>query len=703
MKKRTSLTLLGAIVLTLSAAANDVTDFCTGWTFRKMPATADAMQNAAQWNAVWDSVAIPHTWNATDMQQRVNSFYQGTAYYRKHFNAPEAWKGKTVVVRFEGVGSCCEVYVNNQLVDSHKGAYGAFTCNIGAALRYGSDNEIVVRADNASRADVIPVNHNLFGVYGGIYRPVSLIVAEACHIDVENAASPGVTIRQKKVSTSKAVVSVATELCNTSRQAQPLRLVTTIADAAGRVVATETKSLNLSPMGTEPTEAELTISRPHLWQGREDPYLYKVSVRLEQDGRIIDEAVQPLGLRTIEIRAGEGVFLNGRRYPMYGVARHQDHWGKGSALTRRDHDEDLALIMEVGATTVRLAHYQQSDYFYSRCDSLGLLVWAEIPFVNRVTGKEWDNAHTQLQELIRQSRNHPSIYIWGLHNEVYQPHAYTASLTASLHRLAKTEDPTRPTVSVNGYGHAEHPVNMQADVQGMNRYYGWYERKIKDIDAWVEGLEKNYPDMPLMLTEYGADGNTAHQTEKLGESLDWSKPFYPETFMTKTHEYQWSVIARHPYILASYVWNMFDFACPMWERGGVAARNMKGLITFDRTVKKDAFYWYKANWNSEPMVYLTQRRNTNREQRVTSVTIYSNCGTPRLWLNGKPLPSPRQGYTAVHYVLDDVTLADGDNVIRTSVTDKNGKEHTDEITWHYAGEQSRSAEQGHNDKEHSGF
>lgn len=447
----------------------------------------------------------------------------------------------------------------------------------------------------------------------------------------------------------------------------------------------------------------MQLSKPHLWQGREDPYLYKVTVRILQNGKVTDESVQPLGLRNIEIKPGKGVWLNGKRYPMYGVTRHQDRWGKGSALSKADHDEDLAMIMDVGATTIRLAHYQQSDYFYSRCDSLGLLVWAEIPFVNRVTGQEWDNAHTQLRELIRQSYNHPSIYIWGLHNEVYTPHAYTADLTSSLHELAKQEDPDRLTASVNGYGHADHPVNMNADIQGMNRYFGWYERKIKDINGWVEGLEKNYPSMPLMLTEYGADGNIRQQTEYLGESLNWGDPFYPETFETKVHEYQWSVIAKHPYILASYLWNMFDFGCPMWERGGVPARNMKGLVTIDRKVKKDAYYWYKANWSKSPVLYLTQRRNTDRERRVTSITVYSNVGQPKVFLNGQELEGIHKGFTDVHYVIDNVTLKDGENIVTTTTTDKQGNKLSDEIRWQYTGEKRRSARQGNNNAEHAGF
>ena len=497
-------------------------------------------------------------------------------------------------------------------------------------------------------------------------------------------------------------MSVKVKLDNATLAPVPLELENAIYTREGKLVKTHRQSFDLTPQGVQSYVSHFKISNPHLWQGREDPYLYKVVSRLKQGGQVIDEVVQPLGLRKYEAIAGKGFFLNGKKYPMYGVTRHQDWWGLGSALTNKEHDFDLAQIMEVGATTVRFAHYQQSDYIYSRCDTLGLVIWAEIPFVNRVTGQEWDNVHQQMRELIRQSFNHPSIYVWGIHNEVYHPHGYTAALTQSVHDLCKLEDPDRYTVAVNGYGHVEHPVNENTDIQGMNRYFGWYEKKIQDIKPWVEKMEKEYPWQRLMLTEYGADANIEHQTEILGDALNWGSDFYPETFQTKTHEYQWSIIAQHPYILASYLWNTFDFAVPMWKRGGVDARNMKGLITFDRKTRKDSFYWYKANWSKEPVLYLTQRRNTERERKETSVTVYSNLGTPRVYLNGRELEGIRKGYTDVHYVFDKVTLAEGRNVLKAVIT-SDGKEYTDEIVWNYNGDRVRQADSYEHKKEHAGW
>ncbi|RHL09350.1 MULTISPECIES: glycoside hydrolase family 2 protein [Bacteroides] len=683
-------------------SARDVISFNGGWEFKKGPFGTEAMQVAQKWSGDWEKVEIPHTWNAKDMQVKEASFYEGDAYYRKKYMFPESMKGKRIFLRFEGVGSCAEVYINGYLAGTHKGAYSAFACEISGQVKFGQENEIIVKADNTARPDVIPVNHNLFGVYGGIYRPVWLVVTESCNIVVTDYASPGVYVTQKNVSKRSAEVTVKVKLDNGSLTPVQSELENTIYDAQGKQVKTHRQSFLLTPQGTQAYSSTFKLNNPHLWQGREDPYLYKVVSRLWQDGKVIDEMVQPLGLRNYEIVAGKGFFLNGKKYPMYGVTRHQDWWGVGSALKNEHHDFDLATIMDLGATTVRFAHYQQSDYLYSRCDTLGLIIWAEIPFVNRVSGKEWENAHQQMRELVRQSFNHPSIYIWGTHNEVYHPHGYTASLTQSLHDLCKTEDPDRYTVSVNGYGHADHPVNQNTDVQGMNRYFGWYEKKIQDIEPWVEKLEKEYPWQKLMLTEYGADANIEHQTEYLGDALNWGKPFYPETFQTKTHEYQWSVIANHPYIIASYLWNTFDFAVPMWKRGGVPARNLKGLVTFDRKIKKDSYFWYKANWSKEPVLYLTQRRNVNREKKETAVAVYSNIGTPKVYLNGKELTGIRKGYTDVHYVFDKVILEPGKNILKATVF-SGGKEYTDEIEWMYNGEMKREADFYENQKEHAGW
>lgn len=693
--------VISAILLStqlISAQSRTETAFNDSWQFKKGPFSSDQIKFMTDWETKWEDVKIPHTWNADDMQKQHNKFYAGEAYYRKEFTPDLDLKDKQIFIRFEGVGSVADLYLNGVFIGEHKGGYSAFAFNITKELKFGEQNSLLLKVDNASRPDVIPVNHSLFGVFGGIHRPVSLIVTNSTHIAVADHASSGVYISQSDVSSRSADIDLKVKLRNADVCTKQIKLETSIFDADGKIITTKSSNIDLSPSGIKTFNHKLKLKKPHLWNGKKDPYLYRVETVLSENGKILDKVIEPLGVRSILVKAGEGVFLNGEKYPMYGVCRHQDWWGVGNALEKKHHDADLDFIMEIGATTIRLAHYQQSDYFYSRCDSLGLLVWAEVPFVNRVSGKEADNAKSQLRELIRQSYNHPSIYIWGLHNEVYKPHEYTAQLTRDMHDLAKSEDPGRYTVAVNGYGTMEHPVNLNADIQGINRYFGWYEKTIQDIEGWVEGLEQNYPDQPVMLTEYGADSNVEHQTEILGNSIKWWSDFFPETYQTKMHEIQWGVIAKHPYLTASYLWNMFDFSVPMWKRGGVEARNMKGLITIDRKIKKDAFFWYKANWSDQPVVYITQRRNVNREKKITSVTVYSNRGVPSLTVNGEVKSNFKMGETDVHYIFENIELKVGVNIVEATT-----ETETDKIEWIYSKEDSREGESYLNTKQHSGF
>lgn len=615
--------------------------FNDGWSFRKGPFTGDPVLFPEQLERGWTEVEIPHTWNAVDMQNDRNNYYAGETYYQKIYR-PTGLADKRIYLRFEGVASVADVYVNRKFAGNHKGAYSAFVVEITHLLDHEAPNEILVRVDNTPRPDVIPVNNTLFGVYGGIYRPVSLVTTGKLNISVTDHASPGVYISQKEVSAKSATISVRTKIENTNATARVAELVTTVYEADGTVKVRGAIPVTVPPQGRHFFEQELTLRNPHLWQGLEDPYLYRVEVALYEDGRKIDEVIQPLGVRTFELKAGDGMYLNGRKVPMYGVCRHQDWFGLGSALKEENHDTDLEIIREIGATTIRLAHYQQSEYFYSKCDSIGFMVWAEIPFVNRVSTKEAENARTQLVELIRQNYNHPSIYIWGLHNEVYAPYDYTVALTRDLHDLAKTEDPYRYTVSVSGYSKVDQTSNLNADVQGINHYFGWYGGRIGDIEQWVEGMERDFPGYMVMFSEYGAEANVDQQEENPIDVGRYFSQFYPETFSTKFHEIQWGVISRHPYLVASYIWNMFDFATPATTQGGVEARNMKGLVTFDRKIKKDPFYWYKANWSKEPVVYITQRRAVERYNKTTDVTVYSNVGDPQLYINGEPVENFRR-------------------------------------------------------------
>jgi beta-galactosidase len=513
---------------------------------------------------------------------------------------------------------------------------------------------------------------------------VHLVITEKTNVTLSDNGSPGVFVSQDEVSKTSAALTIKVKVDNRHKEEQQIVLENSIYDRGGVLVKQVRSDEKMLPQGMQTFYKQITIEKPHLWQGLEDPYLYKVVTRLWVNGAVADEVVQPLGIRKIEIRAADGVYLNDIKVPMYGVCRHQDWWGLGSALENNNHDVDLAIIKEIGATTIRLAHYQQSEYFYSKCDSIGFLVWAEIPFVNRVTTQEGANAKQQLTELIRQNYNHPSIFIWGLHNEVYQPYNYTVQLTRELHDLAKTEDPRRYTVSVNGYGDIGNPANANADVQGINRYFGWYEKKVQDLEPWIIDAAKNYPGYKVMLSEYGAEANVLQQSETAGDAGDCCGPAnnYNETFQARFHEVQWGYISKQRYLLASYLWNMFDFGTPENYQGGIPARNMKGLVSFDRTIKKDAFYWYKANWSKEPVLYITQRRVVDRMHAITPVTVYCNKGVPELFVNNKRVTGYQVGTTDVHYVFQNVPLRKGKNTIR-AVIKAGDKTMEDVITWNY--------------------
>jgi len=677
--KQIYLVILGIAALNLSLAkAQDVRivkNFNTEWAFKK---SADS-------NAVdWEKVTLPHTWNAKDMQLG-KDFYEGEGVYKKELSLGEEYRNKRTFLRFGGVGQVAQVYVNDKLVGTHRGSYSAFCFEITYAILPDKTNKILIKVNNKARKDIIPVNHFLFGIYGGIYRPVELIATNKINISTTDYASPGVYISQKEVEKTHASFDIAVKIENTTGKAEDITVKNTVLDQQGKMVLEKVSQHRLLTQSRQKFTQMLNISNPELWDGFRNPYLYKVQTQVIQNGIVLDEVIQPLGLRKFELVAGKGMFLNGKPYSMYGVSRHQDRWQYGNALSNEQHKEDLDLIKEMGATTIRFAHYQQAEYVYSQCDTMGFVIWAEIPFVNTSTGEEGENAKQQLQELILQNYNHPSIYVWGLHNEVYgkTPADYPAALTRDLNDLAKRLDPFRYTVSVSGYAEMDRPTNLNANIQGINHYFGWYNGKIDDLEMWAGRMEKNYPENLLILSEYGADGNVFQQQEQstLPEKWSYMAPEYPENYETKTHEKQWPIIASHPTILASYAWNMFDFATPMWNRGGNIARNMKGLVTFDRKLKKDVFYWYKANWSKAPVLYLTERRTTERIKAITPATVYSNIGEPTLYVNGKKIQvKPVKPDVDVHYVFENISLKKGKNTIKTEVKTE-GKTYSDTIVW----------------------
>lgn len=647
------------------------------WSFVKSPKATLEVKNG------WKTVAVPHSYNYSDMHEG-EGFYEGVGLYKKTIEAPVNWKSKRVFIKFSGVGHVTDVYVNEIHVGQHKGSFSAFVFDISPFLKFGEANTILIKTDNTAREDVIPVNHNLFGIYGGIYRPVELIITGKLNITTTDYASAGVYLKQKNVSKIKADLQVETKLENTFRNKQNVTLKTTVYNALEEVVTQDLKQILVYPQGRQSFHQNLTIKNPHLWQGILDPYLYKIKVIvLNNKKEVLDEITQKIGFRTIEIIAGKGLFLNGKKYPMYGVNRHQDLFKQGNALTKEQENRDIELIKEVGATTVRLAHYQHSEHFYAKCDSVGFLVWAEVPFVNRTRKKEYDNAKLQMTELVKQNINHSSIYTWGTHNEVWAKTTsdYAPVLIRDLNDIAKTLDPDRYTVGVSGKPDIEDPVNLNTDIHGNNRYFGWYQgESAADLQPWLANLKLNYPDLKIILSEYGAGSNIYQQTDVLPKKIDPKGQFFPESYANRLHETQWGIIKKDNYLIGSYVWNMFDFGLPLWSRGGITKRNHKGLVTFDRKTKKDVFYWYKANWNPEPMIYISDRRLVNRTKPETDIHVYSNLEHVELYVNGKKVTTEQQGKTSVHYIFTRVQLKKGKNRIVAKVKNNN-QVLKDEVLW----------------------
>ncbi|MBS1704241.1 MAG: beta-galactosidase [Armatimonadetes bacterium] len=673
---------LFGLVLSLVVASSGFAErirqpFNDGWEFAKAEAQTPVFQSMPDFTPV----TLPHTWNSQDIQSGSKDF-EAVGWYRKSLRVPPEWlRQRRIFLRFGAAGSVAQVFVNGARAGEHRGAYSAFCFEVTPFLKRGT-NSVAVRVDNHARPDVIPINHGLFPMFGGLSRGSELIVTPKVNIVPDDYASSGVKLRQSNVSRSSAELAVTAKVQNLTPDYQAVLLRATIFERNGEVKARGEVSTTLASSPTTAVTIPIRIRKPHLWDGLRDPYLYQVKVELIDKFGESDVVIQPLGIRSYSIDAKRGFFLNGRSYRLYGVCRHEDWQGTGSAVSKAQHEQDIALIKEIGATSIRLAHYQQSDYFYQLCDEAGIVVWAEIPFVNAVSGQEEENAKQQITELVRQNFNHPSIVFWGLHNEVYGKNYVdqVPRVTRQLHEIAKLEDPDRFTVATNGDGGPLRSENGMADLQGINRYYGWYYGKFDDLETWASKTLATRPGMKVALAEYGAEGNVDQQSETLRFDFNAvNGQFFPENFETYFHELQWPVIEKHPELWASYVWNMFDFTVPGWKRGGVDARNMKGLVTYDRKTKKDAFYWYKAHWSRETVLHIVGRRVNPRRERRMDVEVFSNVGKPDLILNDIKLLPPIPGRTDRHWIFKGVMLKPGGNVVIASRGDKK-----DEVVWSYS-------------------
>ena len=564
-----------------------------------------------------ERVNLPHSWNAIDGQDGGNDYFRGSCLYCKTLKKAELPEADLYYLEFCGTNSSAEVYVDGEKVATHDGGYSTWRVNVTDYLK--DESKIAVIVDNAPNENVYPQMAD-FTFYGGIYRDVNIVCVNQTHFDLDYYGGSGLMITPV-IEGTDAKVSAQVFVKNLK---EGQKLVYTIYDKDEK---------ELLKQETTELSADFVINDVHLWHGRKDPYLYCLEVEIVENGEVIDNVCSRFGCRSFKIDPEKGFILNGEEYPLRGVSRHQDRWGFGNALTKEHHEEDMDLICEVGATTIRLAHYQHDQYFYDLCDERGMVVWAEIPYISRHMPSGRENTISQMKELITQNYNHPSIVVWGLSNEISIAGADEDLIENHriLNDLAHEMDKTRlTTIAVVSMCKMDDPYLQIPDVVSYNHYFGWYGGDTSMNGPWFDKFHEKFPNIPIGCSEYGC------------EALNWhtSNPVqgdYTEEYQAFYHEELIKQLFSRKYIWATHVWNMFDFGADARAEGGENGQNHKGLVTFDRKYKKDSFYAYKAWLSNEPFVHLCGKRYVDRVEDVTKVTVYSNQPEVELFVNGESI------------------------------------------------------------------
>ena len=603
---------------------------------RKWSFTKDFSEVPAAIDAKWNFVNLPHSWNAIDGQDGDNDYYRGTCLYMKELKKEDLPEADRYFLEINGANSSADVYVNGNKKAQHDGGYSTWRVDITDEI--GLSTMVAIAVDNSANDTVYPQMAD-FTFYGGLYRDVNLICVSESHFDLEYYGGPGIKVTPE-INGKNAAVEVEVYLTN-AKADQQLKIA--VFDAENNLVAEAVQSAGEN-------KAVFEIENVHLWHGRKDPYLYTAKAELIDGECVLDNVSARFGCRSYEIDAERGFILNGEEYPLRGVSRHQDRWGFGNALLPEHHEEDMDLICEVGATTIRLAHYQHAQYFYDLCDERGLVIWAEIPYISKhmPTGRE--NTISQMKELITQNYNHPSIVVWGLSNEIsmngtdedlLENHRILNDL---CHEMDKTRLTTMACVSMCDIND---PYVQIPDTVSYNHYFGWYGGETDMNGPWFDNFHKTHPNIPIGCSEYGC------------EALDWhtSKPMqgdYTEEYQAYYHEELIKQLFTRKYMWATHVWNMFDFGADARNEGGENGQNHKGLVTFDRKYKKDSFYAYKAWLSDDPFVHICGKRYVDRVEDTTKVTVYSNLDEVELFANGVSLGKKTSD---VHFFYFDVPNA----------------------------------------------
>ena len=590
-------------------------NFNTKWGFSK-----EAVEAPTTMPERWNWVNLPHTWNNIDGQDGGNDLYRGTAFYAKELEKMDLPKADRYFLEIQGANSSAILYINGKKLANHDGGYSTWRVDITDVLE--DKNLFVFELDNSANDRVYPQNAD-FTFYGGLYRNVNIIAVNESHFDLEYYGAPGIKVTPEVVG-ENAKVEVEVFVKNVKENQ---KLIYTLKDAEGNVVV-EQETL------ASQTVASLEIENVHLWHGRKDPYLYTAEVCLKSEDEVLDNVSARFGCRTFEIHPENGFILNGEEYPLRGVSRHQDRWGVGNALLKEHHDEDMDLICEVGATTIRLAHYQHDQYFYDLCDERGMVVWAEIPYISTHMPNGRENTITQMKELVVQNYNHPSIVVWGLSNEITIGGEDNPDLVENhriLNDLVHEMDKTRlTTIACVSMCSMDNEYVQIPDVVSYNHYFGWYGGDTSQNGPWFDEFHAKYPNIPIGCSEYGCEALNWHTSNpEQGDYTEEYQAYYHEELIKQffTRKYMW----------ATHVWNMFDFGADSRNEGGENGQNHKGLMTFDRKYKKDSFYAYKAWLSDDPFVHICSKRYVDRVEETTKVTVYSNQPEVELFANGVSL------------------------------------------------------------------
>lgn len=687
--------------MTIYENGRTVLNFNDGWSFLKLAQAGGlsglAIENPDFDDSAWESVNLPHTWNAIDgadgwsgADEGGEHYYRGLGGYRKKFILPGSSDSKRVYIEFEGANIVTEVFINGAAAGRHEGGYAAFRFDITKFLNTGSENVIAVKVNNAPTDYVAPItNQGDFTKMGGIYRDVKLIILTDVHIDLMDFGGPGVYITPE-IKEDCADIGVLVRLSNDGSSDKLVNVKVDILDAQGKAVATSNGKAVVPACGDSDYNTSISLKTPHLWNGVDDPYIYTARVTVsDEGGGILDEITESFGVREYHIDPESGFYLNGRYYDLHGVNYHQDSFENGWAMTDKQRERDYNMIRELGCTAVRMAHYQHNKYEYDLCDRLGLTVWTEIGLVNKMSADDEnltladglaDNIKQQLRELIHQNYNHPSIIIWGMSNELFQMSDEIFDLYAELNAIAKSEGGSR-LVSFADSQFWGRFMELPGDVVGYNRYFGWYiDGADNAFGKWLDDYHKK-ENRPIAITEYGAGGAISQHKDNIiwAQDIDPNGTRHPENYQSAAHEDIWRQLEERPYIWGKYIWCMFDFASDGRQEGDTKGQNDKGLCTRKRE-PKDVYYFYKSVWNDKPVLHLTEKRFAERPSCVSAIKAYSNAESVELFVDGVSIGSGSKNGTV--FTWENVQIRnDGASKIKVAAQFADGSSLNDSAEW----------------------